>query len=264
MLAESFVAVLDPSVVAEPGQRTFDDPSEFSEAASVRLSRARQQRKDSALQSSGDVLGSPVGSVALKALRSSTGPSSGSLNMNGIEHLQRRLRIVTVGRRGLDDQRDPVRVGYDVALAALFSSVRRVGPGVGPPKTARTEALSTMARERSIAPSLPKVLTRIWCTFGHTPAAVQSRNRRQQVTPSPHPNSGGRRFHGIPDFSTKMIPAKQAWSGTRGRPPSGFGFSGGSNGWIADQSSGGTSENDMAGPLSWLSMSFHRQSGSCD
>lgn len=264
MLSELLVAVFQSPVVTEPGERSFHDVSELPQAASVGLRDPRQQRHDSALQSSSNVLGSPVSSIALEDLRSSTGPSPWSLNMNVVEHLQRRLRVVKVGRRGLDDQRNAVRVGYDVALTALFSSVRGVGPGVDPPKTARTEALSTTARERSIARSLPKALTRISCTFGHTPAAVQSRNRRQQVTPSPQPNSGGRRFHGIPDFSTKMIPAKQAWSGTRGRPPSGFGFSGGSNGWIADQSSGGTSENDMAGPLSWLSMSIHRQSASDD
>lgn len=70
-----------------------------------------------------------------------------------------------------------------------------------------------------------------------TPAACQSRSRRQQVTPDPQPISCGSSSHASPALRTKMIPVKQARSGTRGRPPFGFGGSGGSRGATSAQRS---------------------------
>jgi hypothetical protein len=42
-----------------------------------------------------------------------------------------------------------------VAFAAVFAAIRGVGPRVRPPKTARNEALSTTARDRSTSSCLP-------------------------------------------------------------------------------------------------------------
>ena len=63
-----------------------------------------------------------------------------------------------------------------------------------------------------------------------TPWTCQSRSRRQQVMPEPHPISWGNISQGMPDFSTKRMPVEQAQSGTRGRPPLGLGGYGGSSG----------------------------------
>lgn len=79
-----------------------------------------------------------------------------------------------------------------------------------------------------------------WSRF-QTPALVQSRKRRQHVMPLPQFISCGSISQGMPLLSTKMIPVRQARSGTRGRPPFGFGFSGGSSGSMISHSSSGTS-----------------------
>jgi hypothetical protein len=66
------------------------------------------------------------------------------------------------------------------------------------------------------------------CSRAHTPAACQSRSRRQQVGPLPKPAAVGSRFHGIPVRSTNRIPFSAA-----GRPPArplGAGGAGGSSG----------------------------------
>jgi hypothetical protein len=74
-----------------------------------------------------------------------------------------------------------------------------------------------------------------------TSALFQSRSRRQQVIPDPQPISRGRYSQGMPVFSTKMIPVSAARSGTRGRPPFGFGGSRGISGSTSAHSSSLTS-----------------------
>ncbi len=81
----------------------------------------------------------------------------------------------------------------------------------------------------------------MWWSRSQTPAACQSRRRRQQVTPEPQPISWGSISQGMPDFSTKMMPVSAARSGTRGRPPLGLGGSGGNRGSTIAHNSSGTS-----------------------
>src|ERR1700722_19039757 len=73
------------------------------------------------------------------------------------------------------------------------------------------------------------------------PALFQSRRRRQQVMPLPHPISFGRYSQGIPVRRTNRIPVSTARSGFGGRPPRGFGRSVGSRGSIRSHSASGTS-----------------------
>lgn len=150
----------------------------------------------------------------------------------------------------MDNQRDTLCVGYDMSFAARLGSICGVRTRVGPPKTARTEALSTTARDQSIPPSRPSELRSLRCNSDHTPAFVQSRRRRQQVTPSPQPNSGGSKFHAMPLRNTKTMPAKHARSGTRGRPPFGLAAGGPNSGATSAQSSSLTNEeNAISSPL---------------
>lgn len=51
--------------------------------------------------------------------------------------------------------------------------------------------------------------------------------RRQQLVPEPQPISAGSTSHGRPDFSTNRMLVSAARSDRRGRPPFGFGRSGG-------------------------------------
>ncbi len=96
------------------------------------------------------------------------------------------------------------------------------GPVCSPPFLARTLSESTLARDQSMAASSPSQLRSLLVQPRQTPAACQSRSRRQQVVPLPQPSPFGNKRHGQPVRSTKTMPASAARSGTRGRPPLGF------------------------------------------
>jgi hypothetical protein len=51
----------------------------------------------------------------------------------------------------MDYEWHALSIADQVTLATRFSSVRRIGTGLRPPKTARTEQLSTTARDQSIS-----------------------------------------------------------------------------------------------------------------
>ncbi len=65
---------------------------------------------------------------------------------------------------------------------------------------------------------------------------ITSCNLRRYIM-LPQPISVGRYSHGVPVFSTKRIPVKQARSEIRGRPPLGLGGSGGICDFICSHSS---------------------------
>jgi hypothetical protein len=71
---------------------------------------------------------------------------------NGINESECLLRVVTIGPRELDGQRNSPSVADQMALAAEFGSVCGIGTCLKPPKTARIEQLSRPARDQSICP----------------------------------------------------------------------------------------------------------------
>jgi hypothetical protein len=124
-----------------------------------------------------------------------------------------------VGRTRAHYQRNSFGIGHDVAFAAFFPAIGGVWPGVRPPFSARTEALSITARSRLIRPRLPRTRSSRSWSCGQTCNSVHSRNRRQHVLPLPQPISTGSICQGIPVRSMNMIPDRHARSSTRGRPP---------------------------------------------
>jgi hypothetical protein len=162
------------------------------------------------------------------------------------------LAIGHVGGPSTHDQRHPFAIRDQMTLTAFLRPIRGIGAGVRPPKTARTLPLSTTPMVRSRRPRRPSKCRSLPCTRGQTPACVQSRRRRQQVTPLPQPSSAGRSRHGSPVLSTKIMPIRQSRSETRGRPPSGLAGSRGNNGSISFQSSSGKRTSAMTASLHWL------------
>jgi hypothetical protein len=75
---------------------------------------------------------------------------------------------------------------------------------------------------------------------GPDAAWCQSRRRRQQVLPLPHPSSARRSDHGQPLRRMKSMPASAFRSGVRGRPPRAWDGGGGSRGATTAHSSSGT------------------------
>jgi hypothetical protein len=147
---------------------------------------------------------------------------------------------VGIGRRKPHGQRDAVVVNDQVVLGAALAAVRRVWSCLFAPLLARTLKLSALARDQSMAASSPSQFKSRSCSFCQTPASCQSRSRRQQVVPLPHPSSFGNKRHGQPVRSTKTMPPRAARSGTRGRPPLSFGGSFGNRDSTASHKSSGT------------------------
>jgi len=226
----------------------------------MRGSGSCQHGKYATCQACGDVGLRAVSAVTHRHFRLLARPSAPAVNLrHRIDQVDRRFRIIDVGWAGSHHQRCAVAIGQDMAFAAVFRTVRRVGAGVPPPKTARTLAESMATSEASSLPRRPRIESSFSCTRGQTPASVQSRSRRQHVTPLPQPSSAGMNRQGMPVRSTYTMPVKHARRSTGGRPPLGLGTSAGNRGSISFQSLSGTNVNAMASPpcLTWHS--FHRQ-----
>ena len=93
--------------------------------------------------------------------------------------------IVDVGAGVLDGQWQTIAVSHQMAFRTVFAPIGGIGAGLLPPKMARTEQLSMTPQARFTSPKRPNSSNRRFQIFCHTPAASQSRNRRQQVIPQP-------------------------------------------------------------------------------
>jgi len=147
------------------------------------------------------------------------------------------LGIVDIGGRQRDREGDTTSVHQEVALRSWLAPVGRIRSRRDAPLLAGTDAASMLARDQSIRPRLPSRSSRRWWRRSQTPAACQSRSRRQQVTPLPQPSSTGSASHGQPVRNTNKMPVSAWRSERRGRPPFGFGGSAGSSGAISFHSS---------------------------
>ncbi len=62
---------------------------------------------------------------------------------NGVDQRDRCLRIVDVRAGVRDRQRHPLTVADNMPLQAILAAIRGIGAGPRPPKSARTEQLSS-------------------------------------------------------------------------------------------------------------------------
>ena len=196
-------------------------------------------------------------------------PSRADDRRDGVDERDELRRVVSVGRRETDRQRNPGAVDDQVVLGAGLAAVNRVRPGPLAPLLARTLTESRLARLHSMAASSPNQFSSVSCSRSQTLTACQSRSRRQQVVPLPHPSSFGRSRHGQPVRSTKTMPPRTARSGTRGRPPFGLGCSFGSSGSMASQRSSGTRDvafmighHAIGGTVLKHALNYHNELGS--
>mgnify|MGYP003617906766 FL=1 len=158
--------------------------------------------------------------VGMQLVRPAPRPTATATHRwQGIDQLLEHHRVMPVGARDAEDQRDALAVRDDVALAAELAPVRRVGAGVLAPRGLATLAASMLARLKSSLPAPRNSSSNNRCRRCQTPAACQSRRRRQQVMPLPKPSSWGSSSQGMPVRSTKRMPFRTISSLTRGRPP---------------------------------------------
>ena len=215
----------------QPRQRPFDHPPVDTQAAAVGLPPPCQQRTDAPLSQGAPMRLRIIGPVALHLIGATTrSADSTGHRRNPIHQRQKLGHIMPMRPRHAGGQRDPLRIGDYMMLAARFAPIGRIGTGVRPPPTARTEALSTTARDQSIRSAARSWFNRIWWTRFQTPACCQARSRRQQVIPEPHPSSCGKYSQGMPVLSTKIRPVSTLRLSSGGRPPWGLATSGGKTG----------------------------------
>ena len=215
----SLITDAETSILMQPGKTTLNNPPVGPKPTAVIGASLSQHRLDALSTKFLAVWFAVVTPVTQH--RSWTSKRSANLARNRRDVADQRQQlcdIVTVGAGQSHRQRDTIGVGYHMVFRALFAPIRGVWPGFRPPKTARTEAESTTAREKLIWSACRNLLNNTWWILFQTPAFCQSRRRRQQVMPEPQPISCGKSSHAIPVLSTKRMPVRTARSDKALRP----------------------------------------------
>ena len=231
--------------LAEPSKRALHHPPVPAQPLAALYSSAGYAGDDPSPSECSSAALEVISFVSMQLAGTSSATSTQKARLldrlDGIQHVGESVGVVDISRSADHRERDSFGVDHNMALRALFALVCGVRPCTLAPLFAGTLALSTEARDQSILPSSPNLSSSTWCSFSHTPASCQSLSRRQQVMPLPQPISGGRYDQGKPVLSTKMMPVRAARLDTLGRPPFGFGGSGGKSGSITSHSSSDTS-----------------------
>ena len=215
----AFVANRQTAEAMEPGQGTFNDPARAAEPAPIGGAALRQQGGDAPSRQFIAMRLRIIAAVPLNQSRFPYGPADTPAHRwHRVNQGQQLRDVVPIGRCQRRDERNPVRVGENMMLRPGFAAIGRVRSSFFPPRTARMEELSAMARARSSWPRWRNSASRTACRRFHTPARCQRTRRRQHVLPDPHPIAFGSICQGRPLRSTNRIPVKAARSGTRGRP----------------------------------------------
>jgi hypothetical protein len=222
----------------QPGYRSFHDPTRFSKAAAVRLTSFGNDGLNAFCAQLISMRLRVIAPVGLDNRRLGFGVSHFALDGWNTFNQRYQLGDIMAVRAGEENgKRNALRIRDEVVFAPRFSSVRGIFSSFFPPHMARMEPESTTARDQSRRLLACSSANRISWSRCQTFAFCQSRSRRQQVMPDPHPISCGNISQGIPDLSTKRMPRNATRFGTRGRPPFRRGGSMGSNGSILDHSS---------------------------
>src|SRR5215216_2194710 len=143
-----------------------------------------------------------VGLVGMQLGRTLTGtawfPPRADDRRDRVDQREQLRRIVGVSGREPNRQRDAVAIHDEVVLRSSFAPVNGVTAGAFAPLLARTLNESALARDQSTAASSPSQFSSFVCNRSQTPAACQSRSRRQQVEPLPRPSPFGGTGQGNP------------------------------------------------------------------
>jgi hypothetical protein len=210
-LGTSFIPNPQPTILMQPCNSALYDPPIFTQPASMGCLPFGQHWRYATLSEDLAMGLRIIAPIPLHFFRTTTRtPRLAANRWDGI-YQGNQLGYVTRVRAGQDGrQGNALRICNEMVFTPRFRAVGWIRTSFLPPRRERIEALSTTARDQSIWSD--------WRNFGRsrswiscqTPAACQSRKRRQQVIPEPHPNSCGRYSQGIPVFNTNRMPVK-AW-----------------------------------------------------
>ena len=215
----TFVAHREATKAMQPGVRPFDHPAEDAEAAAVRRAAPREDRDDALRSEPVAMRLGVVAAIALDHIGPTPGPAATSPDrrQRGDERIELR-NVVDVRGGYLRDERDPPCIGDEVVLGARLAAIGWVRSSFFPPRTARTDALSTTVQRWSSRPRRRSSASKVSCKRCHTPVRCQRTKRRQQVLPEPQPIWRGSICQGIPDRRTNKMPVRIARSGMGVRP----------------------------------------------
>lgn len=203
----SFESDAEPAKLVQPGEGSLHHPPVDAQAAAVWRAAFGQDRFDTASAQLSAVRLAVISPVTLDRIRSTAGttyfPFDGA---NAVHQSQKLGHVVRVSTRQNGGQGDTLGVGDQVVLAACFGPVGGIGAGFSPPKTARTDALSTTVRDQSMASAFRSLARRTWWSFCQTPASSHFFKYRQQVIPLPQPISWGSISQGMPLLRTNRMP----------------------------------------------------------
>ena len=135
----------------QPAQASLHHPTRLAESAAMLGIAMRQHRGDSPSAEFPPMGLGIVRAVALHAVRPTPRATGLAGNRRDVIHQRHQLgHIVTVRRGERERQREALRVGEKVVFRATPSAVRGIGARMRPPFSARSEALSTTARDQSM------------------------------------------------------------------------------------------------------------------
>ncbi len=218
-VAASLVAGAESFEGVQPGEAALDDPALSAEAGAVGDAAAGDPRCDAAGAQHPPVLVVVVAAVGEQFPRSPTGSAASAADRwHGVDQRDHLGDVIAVAPGQGDRKGDAAGVADQVVLGARAPAVDRGRSDMVPPLRARTCEPSTAQRSRSSSPSARSWASSSSCSAGQTPASVQSRNRRQQVTPEQPTKPVGSWFEVMPVLSTNTMPANAARSSIGRRP----------------------------------------------
>jgi hypothetical protein len=241
-------------ILVQPRESAFYCPTIDTQSASIFGPALGQQRNNSSATKLSPMwlrVIAPISKKAIWMLKRSADFACD--RRNTVNQRQKLCDIVTVRAGQYHRKRDTIGIRYQMVFRPFFAAIRWVWAGFCPPKMARTDDESTIARQKSIWSACRNLLSSTLCIWSHTPAFCHSCSRRQQVIPQPQPISCGRSSQPIPVFNTNSIPVR-AWRFDTGLRPGyrNLRFFSGINGFMISHSSSLTIGFAMSSILAFL------------
>ena len=184
----TFVPHVEAAKLMEPRQRALDDPARPAEATPMLSPALGQLRLDAAAVEDVAVGLRIIAAVALHEIGFSPGATwPPPHRRHRLDQGQEFRDVIPVGGGQPRCKRNPLRVSEKVMFRPRLTAIGRVRSSFFPPRSARMEELSAMARARFNRPRWRNSASRTACKRRQTPARCQRTSRRQQVLPDPHP-----------------------------------------------------------------------------
>ena len=213
-IGPSFITNTQSPKLMQPTQGAFHHPAVDSQPAAVTRTSFANARFNSYLSQRLAIrfgIISPIGIQLCKTITGST--AFAGHRRNGIDQRQQLNYIMAIGCGGLCDNGNTVPIGQKMMLGTELTAIYRARTSSFAPPTARSVALSTAQRLKSIWSAWRKWFSKTRWIISQIPPFCQSHRPRQKVMPEPQPISWGNLSQGMPESRTNIMPVKQFRAG---------------------------------------------------